>query len=102
MVEVDESHVGGKARNAKRGKPPPKKHAVFTLVEREARSLHVTNVNARTPRPILARNADRKSALMTDDSAIHPKLGREFSYHGTVNHGAGEYMRGIWWYTNTV
>jgi len=104
VVEADESYVGGKARNAKRGKPPPKKYAVFTLVERdgEARSFHVTNVNSKTLRPILVKSADRKSYLMTDDSPIYPAIGKEFSGHGTVNHSAEEYVRGTWWYTNTV
>jgi len=49
VVEADESYVGGKARNKAFG-PPPKKMAVFTLVEREgrARSRHVADVTAKT------------------------------------------------------
>ena len=39
---------------------------------------------------------------MTDDSVIYPKLGKEFAGHGTVNHGDDEYVRGTFWYTNTV
>src|SRR3546814_418639 len=47
VVEADETYVGGKARNARKGKPVPKKEAVFALVERdgEVRSFHVPNVN---------------------------------------------------------
>lgn len=33
---------------------------------------------------------------------MYPKIGKEFSGHGTVNHSAGEYARGTFWYTNTV
>lgn len=104
VVEADETYVGGKAKNAHRGKPIPKKAAVFTIVERdgEARSFHVTNVNTKTLRPILVKNASRKSYLMTDDSPVYPKVGKEFKGHGTVNHSAGEYVRGTFWYTNTV
>ena len=104
VVEADETYIGGKAKNAHRGKPIPKKHAVFTLVERdgEARSFHVTNVNSKTLRPILVQNASRKSYLMTDDNMVYPKVGREFAGHGTVNHSAEEYVRGTFWYTNTV
>ena len=38
---------------------------------------------------------------MTDESAIYPAVGREFSEHSSVNHGAGEYVRGDA-HTNTV
>jgi transposase-like protein len=104
VVEADETYIGGKARNARRGKPVPKKHAVFSLVERdgEVRSFHVTNVNAKTLRPILTTTASRKSYLMTDDSSVYPKIGEEYAGHGTVNHNADEYVRGTFWYTNTV
>lgn len=104
VVEADESYLGGKARNARKGKPVPKKHAVFTLVERdgEARSFHVANVSAKTLRPILVKNASRKSYLMTDDSPVYPKIGSEYAGHGAVRHSAEEYVRGTFWYTNTV
>lgn len=103
VVEADESYVGGKARNKAFG-PPPKKQAVFTLVERdgEARSFHVTNVNSKTLRPIIVRSASRKSYLMTDESPVYPRIGREFSGHGAINHSAEEYVRGAFWYTNSV
>jgi len=104
VVEADETYVGGKAKNARRGKPVPKKQAVFALVERdgEVRSFHVTNVNAKTLRPIIVQNASRKSYLMTDESPIYSKIGSEFAGHGTVNHSGDEYVRGTFWYTNTV
>ncbi len=104
VVEADETYVGGKAKNAHKGKPVPKKAAVVSLVEREGevRSFHVTNVNSKTLRPIIVKNASRKSYLMTDDSVIYPKIGDEFAGHGSVNHSAGEYVRGTFWYTNTV
>ena len=103
VVEGDETYVGGKARNKAFGKPP-KKHAVFSLVEREGevRSFHVTNVNSKTLRPIMVKAASRKSYLMTDESPVYPKIGDEFSGHGTVNHSAKEYVRGTFWHTNTI
>ena len=39
---------------------------------------------------------------LTDDSAVYPKIGKQFRGYGTVNHSAGEYVRGKFWYTNTV
>jgi transposase-like protein len=104
VVEADETYIGGKAKNAHKGKPLPKKEAVFALVERdgEVRSFHVTNVNAKTLRPIIVKNASRESYLMTDESLLYPGIGKEFAGHGTVNHSADEYVRGAFWYTNSV
>ena len=103
VVEADETYVGGKARNRAFG-PPPKKEAVFALVERDGKvhSFHVPAVNARSLRPILVTHADRDSYLMTDEAGAYVRVGREFSGHGTVNHSINEYVRGGFWYTNTV
>lgn len=51
VVEADETYVGGKARNKAYG-PPPKKAAVFALVERDGsvRSRHVADVTGKTLR----------------------------------------------------
>lgn len=104
VVEVDETYVGGKAAN-RAFKAPPKKRAVVALVEREGevRSFHVANVTAQTVRPIIVKHASRQSHLMTDESLIYPKVGREFAGHSSVNHSADEYVRlGGFAHTNTV
>jgi hypothetical protein len=31
--------------------------------------------------------------MMTDEAQALPQVGREFAAHGTVNHGADEYVR---------
>jgi len=102
VVEVDETYVGGKAKNRKNRIPP--KEAVISLVERDGkvRSHHLPAVNAKTLRPILVSQISRKSYLMTDESTVYPKIGEEFAGHGTVNHSIEEYVRGTFWHTNTV
>ena len=40
---------------------------------------------------------------MTDESPVYTRLGREFAYHGTVNHSASEYVTtGGWKHSNTA
>jgi transposase-like protein len=94
VVEADETYVGGKAKNRAHRNPAPKK-AVLTLIERDgrAKSFHIANVTAETVRPLIVKNANRASSLMTDESVIYPRIGKEFANHLSVNHSAKEYAR---------
>jgi hypothetical protein len=69
---------------------------IVTLVERggAARSVPVDDLKASTLRTIVLGNADTKSKLMTDERHTYETIGRRFASHGTVNHGAEEYVRG--------
>jgi transposase-like protein len=104
FVEVDETYVGGKARNRAYREPRPKE-AVMALVEREGtvRSFHLrtATVTAATVRPIIAEVLSTDSHLRTDESGIYWKIGEEFASHRTVNHSANEYVRGDA-HTNTI
>jgi ISXO2-like transposase domain len=88
VLEVDETFIGGKAKNRADGKVPPKE-AVMALVERDGRvrSFQVASVNAKTLRRILTSQLGRKSYMMTDEAPYYTATGREFGGHGTVNHG---------------
>lgn len=105
VVEVDETFVGGKARNRAYA-PPPKKAIVLSLVERDGRvrSFHVPGeeVTADSLKPVIVANVDKASYLMTDGNPVYPSIGALFSGHGSVNHSIGEYVRAVFWHTNTV
>jgi transposase-like protein len=102
VVEVDETYVGGKARNRK-GRVPPKE-AVVSLVERDGRvrSFHVATVTAKSLKPIVKAHVDRATFMMSDESTVYPSVMKGMGGHGTVNHSAEEYVRAQFWHTNTV
>jgi transposase-like protein len=101
-VEIDETFVGGLEKNKHRNKRKyagtgcAGKEAVFSLIERKGRvrSHHVTEVSAKTLRPILQAHVDAATFIMTDEGGAAKKIGSEFEHHGSVNHGIGEYVRG--------
>jgi len=103
-VEVDETYVGGKAKNRAYRTPAPKK-AVVSLIERDGRvaSFHVANVTATTLKPIIIQHVHAGSSLMTDEAPVYKGIGKSFSAHHSVNHSADEYVRlGGFVHTNTA
>jgi len=101
-VEMDETYVGGKARNRKNHVPP--KAPVVALVERKGRvrSRHVPTVAGETLRPILKEMVRQDTFILTDESPVYPPIVGDYRGHGTVNHSAEECVRGVFYHTNTV
>lgn len=96
VVEVDETEIGGKAKNRAYRRRVPKKAIVMTLVERggAARSTRVASVSPKSLRPAVVKSASRKSRLMTDDAKWYVRIGEEFAGHDSTNHSQREYVRG--------
>jgi transposase-like protein len=98
-VEMDETYVGARrVRGSKRGRPGPDSHKapVVALVQRggRVRMFPVERVTGETLRASLKAHVEPTATLMTDELPAYRKPGRELAKHETVNHQAGEYVRG--------
>ena len=95
-VEVDETFIGRKKGMAVAG-AYHHKMAVLGLIDRDtgrARFFHVEKASGSLIQPIVRENLAREARLMTDESMIYRKVGREFADHQAVHHYKGEYVRG--------
>jgi transposase-like protein len=103
VVEVDETFIGRVEGVPKQRTGSAHKNVVLTLVERggSARSFHVDSTRRADVEGIMRANIRKESSLMTDEARHYKAIGREFSSHESVNHGEGEYGRGIV-HTNTA
>jgi transposase-like protein len=109
IIEADEAYHG--KRKAPREMPAyrrglpytrdgssggAKKRPIAALVERagEARVQHMNHVTAKNLGAFIAKNADMRSRLQTDESKLYATIGKDFASHESVNHAAKEYARG--------
>ncbi|MEO1282859.1 MAG: IS1595 family transposase [Pseudomonadota bacterium] len=105
VVESDET-IFGRAdthpKGRKRHLPKPlkgseHKNVILSLVERGGgvRSFHVSGSTIGQIMPILQKNVDRESSVMTDSAPHYKRLndGKAFASHDLVDHSSGEYSR---------
>ncbi len=109
-VEVDETLQGrDPTKPAKEGERITQwnLNRVMTLIDRDtgrARSVVMTDFNSVEVERILRENVAKEAYLLTDEAHAYKPFGKFFTFHGSVNHGAGEYVRrdAPWVHTNTV
>jgi transposase-like protein len=104
QVQADETYYGNTSRKARAQKR--RKNAVVALVDPasgRARAFHMEHgANSVDVRQVLVTNADRKSTLVTDESAIYIAMGKEFTAHETMIHTGREYVNKRGYTTNNV
>jgi transposase-like protein len=101
-VEVDETYVGGveaskhEAKRQRLGRGAVGKAAVLGMRERGGRTIAmpVEDVNIATVHDAIHRHVEPRSTLNTDEHAAYTGLDGLFFRHESVNHSAGEYVRG--------
>ena len=94
-VEVDETLVGGKAKGAGRGYRG-NKTTVMAMAERDGDVMTkvVPDVKRKTLLPIVQENVEPGSTIYSDELKSYATLAGAGYDHNSVNHGAGEYVRG--------
>ena len=98
VVEIDETYVGGRAKNAHKGAPIPVKTPVVSLISRtdnRMKAVTVTDVNHKTIGAALKKYVAKSAEIFTDGGTHFPEAVKGFGGHETVNHDAKEYVRGV-------
>ncbi|MBS1642771.1 MAG: IS1595 family transposase [Bacteroidetes bacterium] len=101
IVEIDETFVGGEAKNKHTSKKNKnenggtihEKQPVLGMRERDGNIIAVVvpNRNKEILLPIIQETVENNSTIMTDEYTAYKDLKHDY-FHNTVNHGAKEYV----------
>jgi transposase-like protein len=103
IVEADETYWGNRGKQHPGARGFAHKEKIFSLVERDGdvRSFHVPAVSGNTLKPIMRKQIEKDTHVITDEMGAYKDLDKEFDNHSTVCHSQNEYVRGPI-YTNTI
>jgi transposase-like protein len=107
QVQADETYYGNtspRSKNRRAGRKP-RKEAIVALVDPDkgtARAFHMEHGVGAREVSVLVRTNDRKSTLVTDESPLYIRLGKEFADHQTMIHSGREYVNKEGFTTNNV
>jgi transposase-like protein/DNA-directed RNA polymerase subunit RPC12/RpoP len=95
-IELDETFVGGVKKGGAKTRGD-NKTVVFAMAERDGpvRAGPVSDAGQFTLEPIVLTNVRRGSRISTDGNRAYSDLRPAGYRHESVNHSAGEYVRGI-------
>jgi ISXO2-like transposase domain/Transposase zinc-ribbon domain len=105
IVEIDETYIGGRVRGKTLKEAFDRKQVVVGAIQRKGnlKLTHTKNAKVKTVKAFIESNISPETErVMTDQAAVYPFALADYkATHETVNHIAGEYVRGDV-YTNTI
>ena len=112
VVEADATIVGGKVKNMSNKKRNEIKNgdrgindnktAVLALIER-SNKIRMQIIPANMGEKDMVKDAvENDSVLMTDSATTYTGIGKEYAFHGVVDHSKSEYVKNEVYHTNTL